>query len=203
MDEKKRLADKYLAWVAKKYSYLFYKYFNFCKDKHYEFNEDIFCDTYLKVYESISKRGLKDETEQGFENYMFKAFKNNILIEKVYCRNKNRDKNVNSDNINDLYENWYNNNNITSREKLIKDLFKDFSVLYIMTAVEENFDAEHFYLYRIKTLVPNMTYSKLQETTKIDQSRKKTIEVSRWVKDNITKEEITKAFYKIYGHLIE
>ena len=203
MNTNKGLADRYLKWVADNYNYLYYKYFNFCKSKHYDFDEDIFCETYLKIYESIIKRGLKDESEQGFENYTFKAFRNNIMVEKVYCRNKNRDSNINSDNINDLYEKYYNSHNISSREKLINGLFKDFAILYIMTKVEDNFDAERFYLFRIKTLVPNMTYAKLQETTKIEQSRKKTIEVMRYVKENITKEEIRNAFVKIYGDLIE
>ena len=71
-----------------------------------------------------------------------------------------------------------------------------------MSQVEDNWDAEHFYLFRVKTLVPNMTFKKLQDQTNINSSRKKTIEVMRWVKDNIKKEEIRKLFYNMYGDII-
>ena len=71
-----------------------------------------------------------------------------------------------------------------------------------MVVVEENFDNEHFYLYRLKTLVPNMTFKRLQEVTKIKASRLKVIEVQRFVKETIKKEDIRKAFFDFYGDLI-
>lgn len=197
-------AETFIQHINDHYDELKWKFYKFCKEKHYDFDLDIFSDTILKCYETITKNGkLADTTNQGIENYFFRAFKNNIMNEKRYSRCKNRDYNITSDDIGELYENWYNHNNTSARDKIAADLFKDFSVLYIMTKVEEQFDAEHFYLFRIKTLVPNMTYSRLQQTTKIPQSRKKTITVMRWVKDNITKEEIRKVFYTIYGDLID
>ena len=124
------------------------------------------------------------------------------MNEKNYGRVKKRDMNINSDNINDIYEVWYNDNFSDAKVKIVNDLFKDFSVLYIMAMVEDNWDSEHFYLFRIKTLTPNMTFKKLADITKIKGSRKKTIEVIRWVKENIKKEEIRKVFYELYGDII-
>jgi len=179
------------------------KYFKFCQEKQYDWDEDVYSDTILKCYETIKKNGkLKDTTPYGIESYFFRSFKNNIMNEKNYGRVKKRDMNINSDNINDIYEVWYNDNFSDARVKIVNDLFKDFSVLYIMAMVENNWDSEHFYLFRIKTLTPNMTFKKLADITKIKGSRKKTIEVIRWVKENIKKEEIRKVFYELYGDII-
>lgn len=197
----KEIADAYLVWVSKNYTHLKNKYFKFCKEKDYEFDEDIFSDTYLKIYEIILRKGIKDSTESGFDNYTFKSYKNNTLNEQRYSRNKKRDRNITSDSINDFYENWYNENHNDSRVKIVNDLFKDFSILYIMTQVEDHFDAEHFYLFRIKTLC-NLTFKQLADKTNIKASRRKCIEVMRWVKENIKKEDIRTVFFNVYGDLI-
>ncbi len=177
------------------------KYWKFCQEKAYTFDEDIFSNTILRCYETIEKKGLKDKSEQGIENYFFKSFKNNTMLEPIYSRNKKRDHNINSDNINEIYENWYNENNNDARVKIINDLWKDFATLYIMMRVEQEFDAEHFYLYRLKTL-GNLTFKQLAEKTNIKASRLKVIEVQHWVRENITKEEIKKLFNELYGSLI-
>lgn len=192
----------FLNYINDHYTQLKNKYFKFCQERQYTWDEDIFSDTIIKCYESIVKRGIKDKTPQGIENYFFKAFKNNIMNERRYSRIKKRDNNITSDNINELYENWYNSNFNDARVKIINDLFKDFSILYIMMQVESNFDSEHFYLFKVKTLVPDMTFKKLADTTKIKASRRKTIEVMHWVKDNIKKEEIRTVFFQVYGDLI-
>ena len=135
----------------------------------------------------------------GLVNTIFVVFLTQHLG-NVFC--KKRDNNISSDNINELYENWYNSNFSDARVKITNDLFKDFSILYIMTQVEDNFDNEHFYLFRVKTLVPEMTFKKLAETTKIKASRRKVIEVTHWIKEHIRKEDIRKLFYNMYGDII-
>lgn len=196
------IADNYLQWFSKHYDELKYKFFNFCREKHLDWNEDIFSDTYLKVYDTITKNGMKDTSDYGMSAYTFMSFRNNIKLEKVYSRNKKRDRNINSDNINEVYESWYNENYDSSKIKLLNDLWKDFSTLYIMLQVEQNFDQEHFYLFKLKALTKGMTFKKLQETTNIKSSRKKVLDVFHWVKENITKEDIRKEFYNLYGDLI-
>lgn len=198
----KEIADNYLQWFSNHYNELKYKFFNFCREKHLDWNEDIFSDTYLKVYDTITKNGMKDTSDYGFSAYTFMSFRNNIKLEKVYSRNKKRDKNINSDNINEVYEAWYNENYDSSKAKLVNDLWKDFSTLYIMLQVEQNFDSEYFYLFKLKTLTKGMTFKKLQETTNIKSSRKKVLDVMHWIKENITKEDIRKEFYDLYGDLI-
>lgn len=198
MQDYKLIADNYLTWFADNMSKLKNKYRKFCIENSYDWDEDVFSDTYLKIYDIISKKGIADSSEKGYDNYTFMAFKNNIRNEKNYCRTKNRDYNVTSDNIEQLYEDWYNNNHTSSTQKLKRDLFIDFATLYIILSVEEAFDAERARLYKLKVLVKGMTFKKLAETTHIKASRRKVIEVQRWVKDNITKELVNKAFYDWY-----
>ena len=194
--------DLFLNFINRNYVDLKNKYWKFCQENFYDWDEDVYSDTIIRCYDIIERNGLKDKSPYGIESYFFKAFVNNIRNEKNYSRIKKRDFNITSDNINDIYEAWYNKTQDSSKVKLVNDLFKDFAILYIMTMVEANFDAEHFYLYRLKSLVPDMTFKRLAETTKIKASRLKTIEVQRWVKDNIKKEDVRTAFFQIYGDLI-
>ena len=113
-----------------------------------------------------------------------------------------RDLNINSDNINAVYEDWFNKSNDSAINKIKSDLYKDFAVLYIMHRVEDEFDQEHFRLFNLKTMIPNMTYKKLQEKTHCTSCRQKVVNVKNWVKQNISKKEIGDACQRIYGNLL-
>lgn len=197
-------AELFLNHINENYTKLKWKYYRFCIENHLSWDEDIYSDTILKCYETIEKKGkMQNNTPYGIESYFFLAFKNNIRNEQRYCRSRLRDKNISSDNINDLYEEFYNKSNDTATVKIQNDLFKDYAILYIMLKVEEHFDQEHFYLYRIKTLTKGMTFKKLQDQCKnIKSTRKKVIEVQNWLKGNVTKEEIRKSFFEEFGDLI-
>ena len=116
--------------------------------------------------------------------------------------NAKRDQNYTSDNIGGLYEDYYNSNFTDARQKVVSDLFKDFSVLYIMMVVEQNFDNESFYLFKLKELCKDMTYKKLSEKTGLRGVRQKVVNVKKWIQANISKEDIRKEFYEIYGDII-
>lgn len=171
--------------------------------RHQKFDEDIFHDTILRCHKTIEKRGeLKDKTPYGITSYLIRSYFTNILEDKRSAKNAKRDLNYDSDNINELYEDWYNSNNSDAKNKILTDTFKDFSVLYLMMKAEENFDQEHFYLFKLKELIPDMTYKKLQEKTHIKGARQKVVEVKNYLKKNVTKEEIKKSFYQAYGNII-
>lgn len=195
--------DIFINYINDHYNILKHKYRRFCTEKDYKWDEDIFSDTILSCYSAIEKKGsLNDTTPQGIENYFFRSFKQNIQREKQYCRVSKRDLNYTSDNISELYETWYNDNNSPERIKLLSDLWKDFATLYILTKVEDNFDSEHFLLFRLKYLVPSMTYKKLQEKTQAKKCRQKVVDVKNWVRENVSKAEIKNAFNTMYGNLI-
>lgn len=175
------------------------KYKAFCWEKDYQWDEDIFSDTIISCYNAIEKKGkLNDTSSQGIENYFFRSFKTNLQREKQYCRVAKRDANISDDNIFQLYDEYYNKEHTPEQIKLLNDLWKDFATLYILLKIEDNWDSEHFLLFRLKYLVPQMTYKRLAITTNVQKCRQKVIDVKNWVRDNISKEEIKDAFSKAY-----
>lgn len=163
------------------------------------FSEDILNDTVIQIHKIIKKKGqLNDMSCSGITNYFVRSYVNNLRCEKRYAYVKKRDQNISQEEFNERYEQSLS----SQREKIIKDLLEDFSVLYIMKLVELNFDSEHFYLYKLKMLCKK-TYKEIHDQTHIKKSRDKIIEVNKWVKKNLTRDIIKKEFYDIYGDLIE
>ena len=196
-------AEKFLQHINDNYNILKSKYRKFCIEKHYDWDEDIFSDTILKCYDTIVKNdGLVDNSPYGMESYFFRSFKQNLQREKQYCRVAKRDMNVSSDDVMELYEDYCNEHKDSSTKKLKSDLYKDFSALYLMLQVEKAFDDEHQHLFKLKTFIPNMTYKRLQQTTGCKSCRQKVIDVRNWLRENVTKDEVNKAFLKVYGNLL-
>lgn len=193
----KELANNYLQWVNDNYEHLTNVYKAFCNNKKYNYDEDVFSSTYLKIYEKILKDGLEDTSITGYENYTFKAFKQNLQRETQYSRNKQRDANVTD--ITGAYEDFYNRTYSSTQDKLMTDLYKDFSILYLLRKAEENFDSTHLYLFKEKYFY-GLTYQQLQEKTNIKGARQKVVDVKHWLQNNVTKEEIKKAFENEYGN---
>ena len=192
-------ADKFINTVNDNYETIKKELQSYCDSVGQSFDEDIFQDTILKCYTLIDKQGImKDSSYQGCKNFMFQSFKRNLKRETQYARNQKRDGNIT--NIG-KYNEIYLNSKLTSEEKLKSDLRKDFFTLYLLGKVEENFDDEHFYLFRLKTFT-NMTYAALAEKTGIKGCRQKVVDVKNWLKENVSKEEIEKAFEDNYGDMI-
>ena len=166
--------------------------------KKIEFSEDIFNDTIIKCYELLEKKKtMKDESPKGMDNYFLKSLYLNTMMEKRYAYVKKRSHDIDVNSVLSSRD----NGDSQVQSKLVKDLKTDFSVLYIMMQVEEHFDQQHFYLYRLKTLC-EMTYKDICNKTQIKGARNMIIEVRTWIQNNIKKEDIDKAFYETYGDLI-
>lgn len=191
-------AAKFIKYINDNYDELFNRFQAFCNDKRYNFDADIFQDTIVKCYTLIDKQGyLKDTSNKGIENYFFMSFKQNLQREKQYARNQKRDDNVaNLGLLNETYQ----NSKLTQEEKLKSDLKKDFYTLYLLHKVEDNFDAEHFYLFRLK-IFTNLTYAQLAQKTGMKGVRQKVVNVKNWLKENVSKKEIENEFQNIYGNL--
>lgn len=194
-------AQKFLMYVNDNYKQLYSKMEAYCNANGLQFDADIFCDTYVKVYEKIVKDGLEDDSESGMLNYFFMSFKTNTKREAMYARNQKRDLNVQDDDLYDLYESWYNDNHISEQEKLVSDLYKDFAAVYICEKVEKEFDSEHFNLFRMK-MFGELTYKQLAAKTQCKGVRQKVLTVKNWAKEHITKDEIKQAFWDNFSELI-
>lgn len=195
----KQQADKFLKWINDNYQFQKDKLQAFCNDKKYEFDEDIFSDTYLKIYDKILKYGIKDDSDKGFDNYMFISFKVNTLREKQYARNQKRDGNV--INLSGAYE-AFKNTELSQEEKLKSDLYKDFATLYLLHKAEQQFDQESFYLFKLKVFEKGLTYKQLQEKTGIKGCRQKVVNVKNWLKENVRQQEVKEEFDNIYGDIL-
>lgn len=187
-----KLAIRYLEWVAANYDELQLHLKKFCSNQRYKWDEDVFAQTTLNVYERIQKKGLEDPTEQGFMNFTFISFKFNTIRASQYCSVKKRIE-MEDDALHHQYEKYYNTVNETADAKVMKDLKTDFSALYLAEKAEENCNPEYFKLWRMKMFL-NLTYKQLAEKTGDKQSRQKVLQVKNWLKENITKKQIDKAF---------
>lgn len=168
-----------------------------------KFDEDAFHESILRCHKAIEKKGyLKDKSPYGITSYLIRSYFNLINEEKRSAKVKKRDMNYNSDNIGGLYEDYYNSHNTDARQKVVSDLFRDYAVLYVMMIAEQNFDSEHFYLFKLKELCKDMTYKKLSEKTKIKGVRQKVVEVKRFIQANVTKDEIRKSFFETFGDIL-
>ena len=170
-----------------------------CKRNKEQYSEDALNDTVIQVHKIIQKKGkLDDMSDNGIMRYFVRSYVNNLRMEKRYAYHKKRDYNITQEEFNDRYEQSLS----SKRDKIIKDLLEDFSVLYIMKLVELNFPPEQLYLYKLK-MICNKTYKQIHDETRIKKSRDKIIEVNKWVKQNLTRDVIKKEFLSIYGDLIE
>ena len=194
------IARDFLEWFSREYDSAKARMQRYCASQHIDFDEDVFSDTYMRIYNKILKSGLKDTTPSGYLNYFFMSFRTNIKREGQYARHRLRDLNVDDDKLNDLYEDYI-NGQIGEREKLVNDLFKDYSTLYIMYKAEEQFPKEQFHLFKLKFMA-NLTFKELRKKTGIKGAREKVNEVLNWLRLNVTKEEIKASFSEIFGNLL-
>lgn len=189
--------EKFLNYVNSNYKYLKRHLQSWAYNTHRTFDDDIFQDTIIKIYNLIEKKGkVNDSSDRGFECYFFMAYKQNLAREQEYARNKLRDDNSN---LSEQHE-QFKSQQMTPEEKVLSDARKDFTIRYLLNKVEENFDMVTFRLFRIK-LFYGCTYKKLVEMTKIRDSKQRVSKVNKWLKDNVTKQEVNKAFEDYINNL--
>ena len=193
----KIVADKWMEVISVRYNEIKEGFTMECRKTMTDFDEDIFHSTILNCYNRIKLKGLTDLTEQGMKNYLFRSFKMNTKREALYMRNAKRDSNISDSDAISIYE----RNGLyeeTTEEKIRKQLLNDYSVVYILHLVEKNFDTISFYCFRLKWLIPKMTYQKLREITKVKDCKKRCIDIMKWLKKNIDRREIMTKFEKEY-----
>jgi hypothetical protein len=129
------------------------------------FDEDIYNDTIIKVYESILKGA---DTEGDLVGYWFKSFKNNLNRNKDYSHKKNKDD---IDVMDVLKEKEYEENNINIYYSTISD---------ILFKVKHQFNRKTFEVFRMYLLC-NMSYEKLNELTGLSDCKERISKVRRWL----------------------
>ena len=187
----KDVADKWLQYIGTIYEEYRKKYFRMANDLNYNVNEDMFNDTIIACYNSIARNNLSDTTEQGMRNYLFRAFKVNLNAISNYDKRKDV-----VDDLTALAE-QYEFQGEATYNKIKKQLFDDYSLIYILEQVENNFDTISFNVFRLKTMVP-CTYQRLREITKVKDCKKRVVKIMKWLRENITEKDILTNFKKQY-----
>ena len=185
------VADKWLQYIGTIYEEYRMKYFKMANDLNYNVNEDMLNDTILACYNSIARNNLSDTTEQGMRNYLFRAFKVNLNAVSNYDKRKDI-----VDDLTALAE-QYENQGEATYNKIKKQLFEDYSLIYILEQVENNFDTISFNVFRLKTMLP-CTYQRLRDITKVKDAKKRVVKIMKWLRENITEKEILTNFKKNY-----
>lgn len=189
-------AETFIERLGEVYEEMKRKMVKYCQLIQLQFDEDVFNETILKCYETIMKQGLEDTSDKGCQNYFFKSLIQNLRRERLYARNLKRDI-IPDENINDILE-QYLTSQPTAQDKILSDCYKDFAVYYIMCRAMENFSDEQFHLFNLKTL-GNYTYKQLQQLRPSEKNiRQKVAEVKRWIVENVSKEEVDKAFWQFF-----
>lgn len=135
------------------------------------FDEDVYNDTILKVYDSILKGA---DTQGDLNGYWFKSFKNNLNRNKDYSHKKKRDD---TDVIELLKDKEYEENNVNLYYSTISD---------ILLKLKHKFDRKTFEVFRMYLLC-DMSYEQLNSITGLCDCKERISKVKKWInefKDN-------------------
>ena len=189
-------ARKYLNLANDKYLDYLKKWRTHIQEKGYDWDEDVFSDTIIKVYDNILKNGIKDDSEEGLSNYWFKSFIVNIKREKQYSRNLYRDMNVDAS---EELDKEYNGDD-ELKLKIKRHIYDDWLSVRLLQIVEQNFTSREFRCFRLYYIVPKMTYEKLRDLTKIKDCKKIVNTIKKWLIENTDKHQLDKEFSKWYDN---
>jgi hypothetical protein len=188
------IAELFLQYANNNYTSNKNKWKKYLTERMIEFDEDVFSETIIKVYDYIIKNGLTDTSDQGMANYWFRSFCINTKREAQYSRNAYRDLNI--DPTEELEKGF--NGDDELKQKIRNDVYDDWCVVQIMTIVEQHFDTITASCFRLYYILPKMTYDKLKEVTKIKDCKKRVVTVKKWLKEHLNKHIMEKEFNKYY-----
>lgn len=174
-------------FLSKNYTQLQKKYKQMCFLNHMTYDEDTLQDTVIKVVDIIKRKGLKDESEKGIESYFFQAFKFN-----TYQTHLQQQKQLKDDNIDP-----YDLNIIDEVYSEAPAQYADMASKYILNRIKEEFDPLTVGIWRLRYIVSingeQLNYKKIKAMTKVEDTRRRIVMVNKWIRDNISKEDINKA----------
>lgn len=146
-----------------------------------DWDEDVMIETYVKIVDKIQKTGLKATTEQEYLNYFFQAFKFNLLQENIK-KMKKIDLNINIEDFDSIEE----DEEVDSFSLLARNILEQ--------AIADNFDTVSYGIFRLRYLYTingkNLNFKQIKEITKVKDTRKRLVEMLRFLRDNYPKERI-------------
>lgn len=193
MDIKEKQAKRFLEVVSEHYDECISKWKKYQNEKHRDFDIDIFQDTIMSVYDLILRKGIQDDTDEGYLNYFFKSFNINLMREKQYASNTKRDVNADAIGISKLKI-----DDSGLEDIKMEEAYKQFLTYNTLKIAQDNFDPVTFGCFRLYYLTPKMTYQKLRDVTKVKDCKKRVIQVREYLKEHVVKNELYKRFVEWY-----
>ena len=187
------IANKFLLLVNNNYDEYRKKWRTHNVQRGQVFDDDVFSQTILSIYDKIIKSGVSDSSDKGLENYFFKSVIINNKREVLYPYISRRDNNVEPF---DILKDALDDSNIEEMKK--NEARKQYLQYHILKAAQDNFDIESFRVFRLFYLYPKMTYARLQRITNVKNVKKKILTVRGWLQEHLSKEELNKEFENWY-----
>lgn len=129
------------------------------------FDEDIYNDTIIKVYDNILKGA---DTDGDLMGYWYRSFVNNIKRKKHYSHNSKKED---VDVMEVLKEKEYEENNVNLYYSTISD---------ILIEVKDRFDRKSFEVFRMYLLC-NMSYEHLNQLTGLTDCKDRIMRIRKWL----------------------
>lgn len=146
----------------------------YCRNKGYEWIEDVFHDTLVKMQEIHQRNGLDDTSDKGLMNYFFRAFTTNLARYWKYPDNYRLER---------LPERY----NIPVEHHENAECFSDWAVAGLARAVEMSPDItdREFNFWRLKSLT-RMTYAQMSRKYGVGARELRRInrKVKDWIREN-------------------
>lgn len=191
---KEEQAEKFLTVISENYGSIKKKWRRHQVEKHRDFDDDVFSETIISIYDLIKRKGIQDDTDDGYLNYFFKAFNINTAREKQYAREAKKDK---SQDVFDYLKYTIDDTNIEEIKK--QEAYKQYVTYHTLKKAQEHFDEVTFRCFRIYYLYKGMTYEKVKNLTKVKDCKKRILEVRKFLQENLDKGELNKQFNEWYS----
>lgn len=133
-----------------------------------QFDEDIYNDSIIKVYESIMKG---EDTEGDMVGYWYRSFVNNIKRNKQYSFNS-RKEDI------DVIEYLRDKPDVISTAETYYPNIRD-----MLEKVKLNFDIKSYHLFKIYYMT-DITFEQLSEIVGYDV-KTKIMKIKKWLKENV------------------
>lgn len=137
-----------------------------------QFNDDVYNDTILNVYEKIEKNNEFDEkTDDEIIAYWYKSFINNLKRCKNYSANKRTD-----DDVMEI---------LKDAEYVVENQHLCFATIrLLLNRVKAEYDAQSYHLFKMYYMIPDMTYDELSAIVGFNV-KSKINRMRRWLKENV------------------
>lgn len=161
-----------------------------CVNRGIPFSEDVYHNTLLKVNDIYQTYGLRDTTDNGILNYIWRSFRQNIIREKQYKCNQNAQ-----------FVDEMGGSSEDEQSKADMDMFNDFCVDYIYRRIENEPEItdDDYNIYRLKTIA-NLTYRQMQAKYdwSISQLKHSVTKVRRFIRQHINMKDIKQEYNEQY-----